>query len=241
MWGIDGATARSRAPRVAMAAVWLAGAALAAQAAPPTVTDADIERARQHRMPTDAELARVPVPAGPRIENLPQPVTKVPVDLEAVSRGFDLQAGVPGLKAPGGKAGPKLLIFVSLAMPDATLQRLLDQASAVGATLVLRGLVDGSIRATVTRMQALIGNRRVAVQIDPQAFDRYAVARTPTFVLVNDGAAAEGCTASACDTTERFTKVSGDVTLEYAMRYLTGDAGRGRAGSAGTASASQVR
>ena len=40
----------------------LAGAAFG-QISPP-VTAADIERARQsHRMPTDAELARVPVPA----------------------------------------------------------------------------------------------------------------------------------------------------------------------------------
>ena len=49
--------------------------------------DADIERARQqHPMPTDAELARVPVPSTPRIDALPQPVTRTPVDLEALAK-----------------------------------------------------------------------------------------------------------------------------------------------------------
>lgn len=226
MWAIDRASSFRRKIGAGLAALHLAGSAMAAQATPPTVTEADIERARQqHRMPTDAELARVPVPAALRIENLPQPVTRVPIDLEAISKGFDLQTGAPAMPAPAGKAGPKVLIFVSFAMPEATLQRLLDQAARAGATLVLRGLVNGSIRDTVTRMQALIGDRRVAVQMDPEAFDRYAVTRTPTFVLAMDRAATELCPSRGCSPTLQFTKIAGDVTLEYAMRYLTRDFG----------------
>nr|WP_259372723.1 type-F conjugative transfer system pilin assembly protein TrbC [Schlegelella koreensis] len=120
-----------------------------------------------------------------------------------------------------GKAGPKVLIFVSFAMPEATLQRLVDQAARAGATLVLRGLVNGSIRDTVTRMQALIGSRRVAVQIDPEAFDRHGITRTPTFVLVMDGAGAEACASRVCGSSQQFAKVAGDVTLDYAMQYLS--------------------
>jgi conjugal transfer pilus assembly protein TrbC len=103
----------------------------------PKVTDADIERARQqHPMPTDAELARVPVPSTPRIDALPQPATRTPVDLEALAKGFDAQADKPVL---GAASGPSLLVFVSFAMPEATITRLLDQASRARATLVLRG------------------------------------------------------------------------------------------------------
>jgi conjugal transfer pilus assembly protein TrbC len=83
-------------------------------------------------------------------------------------------------------------------------------------------LVNGSIRDTVTRMQALIGSRRVAVQIDPEAFDRYGITRTPTFVLVMDGAGAEACASRVCGS-QQFVKVAGDVTLEYAMQYLNQD------------------
>ncbi len=224
MWATDRAPLIGRTLSAAIATLFLAGSATAAPDTPPTVTDADIERARrQHRMPTEAELARVPIPGAPRIENLPQPVTRVPIDLEAISRGFDLQNGAQAAAMTSGKAGPKVLIFVSFAMPEPTLQRLVDQAARAGAALVLRGLVNGSIRATVTRMQALIGSRRVAVQIDPEAFDRHGITRTPTFVLVMDDAGAEACPSRLCGASAQFVKVAGDVTLDYAMRYLNRD------------------
>jgi conjugal transfer pilus assembly protein TrbC len=221
VWATDRASSTGRTLGAGVAVLLLAGSALGAPATPHTVTDADIERARQqHRMPTEAELARVPVPAAPRIENLPQPVTRMPIDLEAISKGFDVENGSQAAAMTPGKAGPKVLIFVSFAMPEATLQRLVDQAARAGATLVLRGLINGSIRDTVTRMQSLIGSRRVAVQIDPEAFDRYGITRTPSFVLAADSARAEVCATRACGSSQQFVKVAGDVTLDYAMRYL---------------------
>mgnify|MGYP002784878179 FL=1 len=221
MWATDGASPIGRTLGAGIAALLLAGSVLGAPATPPTVTDAEIERARQqHRMPTEAELARVPIPGAPRIENLPRPVTSMPIDLEAISKGFDLQNGAQAAALTSGKAGPKVLIFVSFAMPEATLQRLVDQAARAGATLVLRGLANGSIRDTVTQMQALIGSRRVAVQIDPEAFDRYGITRTPTFVLVKEDAGSVACTFRACGPSQSFAKVAGDVTLEYAMQYM---------------------
>lgn len=75
----------------------------------------------------------------------------------------------------------------------------------------------------MTRMQALIGSRRVAVQIDPEAFDRHGITRTPTFVLVMGGAGTEACASRACGSSQQFVKVAGDVTLDYAMRYLNRD------------------
>lgn len=224
MWATDRATLIGRALGAGVAALLLASSVLGAPATPPAVTDADIERARQqHRMPTEAELAKVPVPGTPRIESLPQPATRMPIDLEAISKGFDVQNGAHASAMAPGKVGPKVLIFVSFAMPEATLQRLVDQAALAGATLVLRGLVNGSIRDTVTRMQALIGSRRVAVQIDPEAFDRHGITRTPTFVLVMGGAGTEACASRACGSSQQFVKVAGDVTLDYAMRYLNRD------------------
>ena len=185
---------------------------------PPPVTDADIERARRsHRMPTDAELARVPLPAAPRIDALPQPVTKVPIDLEALAKGFDANADQPTLAA---MAGPTLLVFVSFAMPEATISRLLDQAARAGATLVLRGLINGSMRDTVERMQRLVGERRVAVLIDPQAFDRFSIVRTPSFVLVRSGASAQPCSSGTCLASDQFVMAAGDVSLDYALSFF---------------------
>ena len=230
MWATDRASFTGRTLGAGVAVLLLARSVLGAPATPPAVTDADIERARQqHRMPTEAELARVPVPGTLRIENLPHPVTRMPIDLEAISKGFDLQNGAQEAKIAQGKAGPKVLIFVSFAMPEVTLQRLIEQAERASATLMLRGLVNGSIRETVTRMQALIGSRRVAVQIDPEAFDRHGITRTPTFVLVLDGAVTEDCASRVCGSSQQSVKVAGDVTLDYAMQYLNrGSKGSGR-------------
>ena len=219
MWVSD----RRRAScRIVAAVVWAIGTMGLAGAAvgqvPPPVTAADIERTRQiHRMPTDAELARVPLPAAPRIDALPQPVTKAPIDLEALAKGFDANADQPALAAT---TGPTLLVFVSFAMPEATISRLLDQAARAGGTLVLRGLVNGSMRDTVERMQRLIGERRVAVQIDPQAFDRFSIVRTPSFVLVRSGAAAQPCSSGACLAGDQFVMAAGDVSLDYALSFF---------------------
>ena len=215
MWASD----RFRARLGASAALRAAAAWLQAGAQPSAaVTDADIERARrQHRMPSDAELVRIPVPSTPRIDALPQPATAKPIDLEALARGFDVQADKPGL---GAASGPRLLVFISFAMPEATITQLLDQAARARATLVLRGFVNGSLRETVEHMQRLIGTRQVAVQIDPHAFDRFAITRTPSFVLVRDGAASQPCAAGMCIASDQFVLAAGDVSLDYALTFF---------------------
>jgi conjugal transfer pilus assembly protein TrbC len=196
------------------AGLLLVGTALAQ--AVPEVTDADIERARrQHRMPSDAELARVPVPSGPDLDALPQPSTKTPLDLGAIAKGFER------LSNPARwDTGPVLLIFISFALPEPTLARLVDQAARSRATLLLRGLVNGSLRETVERMQRLIGQRQVSVQIDPQAFDRFGVVATPTFVLVRGGADLQPCGAGRCAAGDRFISATGDVSVDYALAFF---------------------
>jgi conjugal transfer pilus assembly protein TrbC len=204
--------AHSQAPSVTAADIERA------KRAQPTVTDADIQRARErHRAPTDAELRRAPVPAAPRIDALPQPASRSPIDLEALARGFDASQGQQALNA---KPGPALLVFVSFSMPEATLARLLEQAERARASLVLRGLVDGSLVRTVARVQQLIGSRRVAVQIDPQAFDRYAIAQTPSFVLVREGTSAAPCASGLCVPGDGYVMAAGDVSLGYALGFF---------------------
>jgi len=186
----------------------------------PVITDADVERARNaNRMPTDAELSRVPVPSTPNIDALPQPVTRGSIDLGAIAQGYE--AAVRDSVAQGGLgAGPGLLVFVSFTMPEKTLTRLVDQAARAKATLVLRGLVNGSLQETVARVQKLMDGRKVAFQIDPQAFERFGVAAAPTFVLVRDGARPADCAAGSCFASDAFVAVAGDVSLDYALEHF---------------------
>ena len=186
----------------------------------PTITDQDIEQARQkHRAPSDAELNAAPVPGRPNLDALPQPRHNTPVDLEALARGYASQSSAME-QAQGLAAGPGLFVFVSLSMPQATLQRLVDQAARAKASVFIRGLVSGSLRDTVTQVQSLIGQRDVAVQIDPQAFDRFAIERVPSFVLVRDGTRPVSCASGTCAPPEGFVRTSGDVSLDYALEHM---------------------
>ena len=70
------------------------------------------------------------------------------------------------------------------------------------------------------QVQGLIGSRQVAVQIDPQAFDRYAVTRVPTFVLVREGTRPVACASGSCAPADSFLRTSGDVSLDYALEHM---------------------
>ena len=202
---------------------------------PPTVTDADIERARRetptvtdqdieaarrkYSMPGAAELLSAPVPNSLNVEALPRPLSHTPIDLEALARGYASQSDAM-IQAQGFEAGPGLLVFVSLSMPRPTLQRLVDQAARAKASIILRGFANGSLRDTVAQVQGLIGARQLSVQIDPQAFDRFAITRVPSFVLVRDGTRPTSCASGSCAPADSYLRTSGDVSLDYALEHL---------------------
>ena len=224
---------RLSARALGLTAALLASAQALAQN-PPVITDADIERVRREQpaitegdidaarrkysMPGDAELRYAPVPI-PNVEALPQPLSRTPIDLEALARGYASQADAM-TQAQGLATGPGLLVFVSLSMPRPTLQRLVGQAARAKASIVLRGFANGSLRDTVAQVQGLIGTRQVAVQIDPLAFDRFAVTRVPTFVLVRDGTRPVACASGSCAPADSFLRTSGDVSLDYALEHM---------------------
>ena len=186
----------------------------------PIVTDKDIENAqKRYRMPTEDELKRAPIPSTPKIDALPTPSTSHNIDLEAIAKGYEANRDHMTM-AQGLASGSKLLIFVSFTMPEATLVRLIDQAARSGATIVIRGPIEGSLTKTVTAVHRLIGQRRVAIQIDPQAFDRFSVMKAPTFVLLKDGAQAQPCTAGMCFAKDSFALTTGDVSLDYALEHI---------------------
>lgn len=186
----------------------------------PVITDADIEQARQkHRMPSDAQLRPAPVPGRLHIDALPQPRTTTPIDLEALAKGYASQGDATN-QAQGLATGPGLLVFVSLSVPQPTLQRLIEQAARAKASVLIRGLAGGSLRQTVTQVQSLVGDRQVAVQIDPQAFDRFAITRVPSFVLIRDGTRPVSCPSGTCAPPEGFVRTAGDVSLDYALEHI---------------------
>jgi conjugal transfer pilus assembly protein TrbC len=112
-----------------------------------------------------------------------------------------------------------LLVFVSLSMPMATLERLANQVRRVGGALVFRGVKGGlrnkGYRAMMDELKPL-AETGVSMLIDPEAFRRYGVEAVPTFVV--SGRA--GCGSTACP--NDALAVVGDVSLDYALEHIAG-------------------
>ncbi len=164
-----------------------------------------------------APVGLPPAKVMPRVDALPVPATQTPVDLEALARGFAGTTGSPTLPRAGE---PHLIVFISLTMPEATLARLVDQAARARAQLLLRGLSEGSLPRTAARVQQLIGTRAVAVQIDPRAFDQYAIQRVPSFVLTRAGGGDAACSGEQCARADDHVMAAGDVSLDYALAHF---------------------
>jgi conjugal transfer pilus assembly protein TrbC len=171
----------------------------AGAAEPAWPSQESIDRVRKDRPFPDAQaIERAPIPLPPRVD-----APGAGPDIEALVRKHTGTA-TPSREQPVQSA---LRVFVTLDMPAASLKGLADQAARSGAVLVLRGLKNGSMRTTLTTVQALIGDRQVAWQIDPEAFKHFGVERAPTFVLLTGGTAS-------------FVAVAGDVSLDFALHAM---------------------
>ncbi len=164
-----------------------------------------------------APVGQPPAKVMPRVDALPAPATQAPVDLEALARGF---AAATAASPMSGTDEPRLIVFISLSMPEAALARLVDQAARARAQVVLRGLSEGSLPRTAARIQQLIGTRPVAVQIDPRAFDRYAIQRVPSFVLARAGGQDSACSGEQCARSDDHLMAAGDVSLDYVLAHF---------------------
>jgi len=109
-------------------------------------------------------------------------------------KGFEdfvtaLQAQAP-LQSSQSEQGPRdkitsgeLYIFVSFSMGEKALLNLAQSAKPYGATLVLRGFIDGSYAKTVQALQDIIIKSGQGFIIDPELFSLFSVTAVPTYVL----------------------------------------------------------
>jgi conjugal transfer pilus assembly protein TrbC len=137
----------------------------------------------------------------PKVPNLPKPADSPAttpsnsIDIETLARS----AGRLNYTADGQESASPVRIFITLDMPRTSLRLLAEQASRGGATLVLRGLKNQSMRQTVAAVGDILGApgtadgaMKGAVKgatpsphwiIDPQAFERHGITLAPTFAV----------------------------------------------------------
>lgn len=158
-----------------------------------------------------AQAAQSTTQSIPDIQLEPRPIE--PIDIAALARSMPSTVPANMRDKPQGP-----LVFVSLSMPAGSLKKLATDAKRVNATLVIRGMVDGSLRKTT---QALLDYSRQGVNlvIDPQAFKRYGVSVVPAFV-VDVAAASPSCQGDTACSIDRSVLVEGDVSLAHALRAI---------------------
>lgn len=152
--------------------------------------------------------------AMPNTERLPQPAAKAP-DIESIAQKFQ---SIKNSSPTAAIGKPDLLIFVSFSMPREALIRTIEQAERAGGTLVFRGLKGDSMKRMGEEVRALIGERNVSVAIHPPAFQQFSIRQVPAVVIAN--AKAGSVMGDGCSLPETFAKVTGDVTLDFALDYI---------------------
>ena len=137
--------------------------------------------------------------------------------------------------AAGIAAGPpdrpntaEVLVFMSLAVPEAGWAQWAAQAARAGAPLVLRGVLPAGLRATAAEVGRRLDGHEAGVAVDPRLFELFGVERVPAVVAVPGGVPA--CASRGCsdDAPPPFDAVAGNIGLAAALEAIAaeGDAGR---------------
>ena len=180
-------------------------------------TAAEIERAaREHRMPTDAELERVPIPSTPKLD-----VTgpTAPLDLEEARPPDPGPASRVRARRERHHAAPADLRDAGDARGVALRPHRRGGACECRCWCCAAPRTDPYARRW-RRHASSSARKPVAWQIDPPAFARYRITAAPTFVLTRTGAVPAACADDVCLADHDFAKVTGDVSLDYALEAI---------------------
>jgi conjugal transfer pilus assembly protein TrbC len=195
--------------------------------------------------PSQSSLPRVP-----NLHNLPSTADSPgttpsnAIDIEALARS----AGRLTDTVAGQESTSPVRIFITLDMPRPSLRLLAEQASRGGATLVLRGLKNQSMRQTVAAVGDILGapgTQDGAIRgaspsphwiIDPQAFERHGITRAPTFAVDLGPVGTTTSEPETCRThcaepeaqaaspgtksRNRHVLIAGDVSLAHALEAI---------------------
>ena len=130
--------------------------------------------------------------------------------------------------AAGRANAPEILLFTSLSVPAASWRQWARDAARIGAPLVMRGVAEGSLRATVKRIGGRLGGAEAGVAIDPRLFRLFGVTRVPAVVVVPGGVPA--CRSRGCsdDPAPPHDRVTGNISLAAALEAIAAEGSAGR-------------
>lgn len=110
---------------------------------------------------------------------------------------------------PGERPVDAALIFVSFSMPPDELKKRVQDAAALNIPVVIRGMVNGDMRATANAVAGLVKESNTGgVQIDPTTFRKYNITAVPVLIVAcgNQG--------------DKVDRLQGDITLHQALKRV---------------------
>ena len=136
--------------------------------------------------------------------------------------------------AAGRPPTAEILVLTSLSVPAASWRQWAREAARIGAPLVLRGVGEGGLRATVRQIGARLGGAEAGVAIDPRLFRLFGVTRVPAVVVVPGGVPGRSpvppCESRGCtdDPPPPHDLVSGNIGLAAALEAVAAEGAVGR-------------
>lgn len=175
-----------------------------------------IKRGREHVNGLMPKIQSGPIPPAP-VRPIGNPEELTPLQKQMLKES--MASRMPTAKERAAKKAGQvdLVVFVSFSMPDDMLERYSKQAKEAGATIVLRGLVDGSIKKTQAR--ALQVNSVLANwQVNPGMFRKFKIDKVPSIVLVDDDKAEAD--QNGCAQPVAYVRISGDISIRQALSTM---------------------
>ena len=134
-------------------------------------------------------------------------------------------APLPAERHAGELIGPRagtaeVLIFTSLSVPAASWRQWAREAAKAGAPLVLRGVSEDGMRATVRRIGDRLAGAEAGVAIDPRLFRLFGIERVPAVVVVPGGV--PPCRSRDCadDPAPLHDRIAGNIGLVAALEAV---------------------
>ena len=123
--------------------------------------------------------------------------------------------------------GSEIIVFMSLSIPEKSWREWSRQASWIGASLVLRGVAQGGLRATVKQIGGQLAEGGGAA-IDPRLFRLFEVKAVPAVAVVPGGV--PPCTSRGCaeDPAPPHDVIGGNIGLDAALAAIAKEGGPGR-------------
>ena len=128
----------------------------------------------------------------------------------------------------GRGSTPEILLFTSLSVPAASWRQWARDAARIGAPLVMRGVSERGLRATVKRVGPRLGGHDAGVAIDPRLFRLFGIERVPAVVVVPGGVPPCASRSCAGDPAPAHDRVTGNIGLAAALETIAVEGGVGR-------------